>query len=426
MTENNNIVISDKVKALQSALYFFMNQESFYGTLLQHIPIKFMDTISTAAITYNTRNECFEVLLNTKYFCKLKLEHRVAVLHHEILHFTNKHLFRFPFMKADNETRKLYNIAGDMAINQFIKNLPNGCEVCPSREALLSGKGTCANEDCPGHCINVTDWKLDSGQPFPLLRSMEEYYDLIKNNMKNNQHMLKGKGGETQDQHLWEELSESGMEKVLKEAKNLVKRTIEKTQYSHSTIPASMKDLLQEIETMATGLNCKEILRKAIKRTVCATDRSSSWMRPNKRYGNYAPGTRVGDLPKLHEYIDTSGSISHTEMNVFLSVIEKFLQAGARDCYLGLWNTKLYYKKKVKKHEKFNPNVIESGGTEVSCVLADIVKTCPDMSIILTDGFFDASDIKVPGEVIWVISNGGNTNHPMKHLGKTFTLESIT
>jgi predicted metal-dependent peptidase len=425
MLDNKTIVISDKVKALQSALYYFATEHSFYGTLLQHLPIKFTSQVPTAAITYNPKNEHFEVLLSNDWFCKLKLETRVAVLHHEILHFTNKHLFRFPFMKADNETRKIYNIAGDMAINQYIKHLPNGCEQCPPRKEMLGGKVKCENQDCPGICIDVKDWKLDSGEPFPLLRPMEEYYELIKNNQKNNKQMTDGEGVDTLDQHMWDELSEEEKGKILKKAKEVIKRTIEKTASSHTNVPDGMSDLLQEIETMATSLNCKEILRKAIKQTVCAFDRTSSWKRPNKRYGNYAPGTKTGNLPRLNVYADSSGSISHTEMNVFLGVLEKFMTAGARDCYLGLWHTSLYHKKKFKLRDRFDPEIIQSGGTDVSCVMQDIFETNPDLSVILTDGYFDASDIKVTSEVIWVISEGGQVNHPMKHVGKTFSLTSI-
>jgi predicted metal-dependent peptidase len=388
----------DKKKALESSLYYFTVQQPFMGSMIQELTMKYSEQVPTAGITFAKDQQQFEIYFNPEYFCSLSRDERVAVLHHEILHFTNKHLFRLPFMKASEEDRQMYNIAGDMSINQYIQNLPKGC-------------------------VDVKDWKLDTGQPFPTFQSMETYYDLLKNNKKNNEEQMKGY--KPFDSHDWEELDEETKQKMLEEAKKIVKRTIEKTQYGHSSVPDSIKDLLEELNTMSAALNYKQILKNAIKKSVSVSDRESTWKRPNKRYGVMSPGSKLGSLPVLQFFNDSSGSISLTEQNEYLRIMDDFLKVGSRKCVLAFWHTTLYYKKPYRRGQEFKREDIESGGTDVTCVMEDIKKSKPDLSFILTDGYFDRCNVETTSEIIWIISKGGNKDHPMKHIGKTILLEHL-
>lgn len=383
---------------LESAIRNLIKDDPFHGIMLQCINIKYTEIIPTAAITFNPKASQYEVMLNPNFFCGLEVNQRVAVLFHEILHFTNKHLFRLPFLTATPEDRKLYNIAGDMSINQYIRHLPDGC-------------------------VDVKMWKMDDGNQFPLLKSMEEYYNLLKTQTKNNKKTMDGY--KEFDQHMWDALTEEEKETMLKEAKKLIQRTIEKSVYAHSTMPEHIKDLLNEIETLATGINYRNLLKKAIKKTISAMDRDGTWVRPNKRYGVMAKGTKLGALPSINQYADTSGSISRTELNAFLNVMSGFLKAGTKKCMLGLWHTELYYKKQFRLNSQIAEDALQSGGTCVESVIKDINKALPNLSIILTDGYYEDCKIKPKAEIIWVISKGGNKEHPMKQYGKTILLDKI-
>jgi predicted metal-dependent peptidase len=399
----NKISEQDKQRAIQSAIYYLTSSQPFYGGLLQELVMKFTNRVPTAGITFNKNMNQYEIHINPDFFCNLSTNQRVAVLHHEILHFTNKHLFRLPFLSASEEDRSLYNMAGDMAINQYITDLPEGC-------------------------IDVKDWNCEVGNPptlegFPKLQSMETYYELLKDNQKNNKEQHNKY--KPFDEHDWEKLDEDTKQKMLEEARKVLNRTIEKTSFSHTSIPDSIKDLLSEIEVMSAKINYKQILKQVIKRKVSASDRENTWKRPNKRYGIAAPGTRVGMLPKLSMFVDTSGSISHIEMNQFLDIISGFLKAGSRECQLILWHTSIYSKKKFRLMDKVVDKEIESGGTDINCVLQEIKISNPNLSIILTDGYYESSSIKPDSEIIWVISKGGNIDHPLKNLGKTVLLEGI-
>jgi predicted metal-dependent peptidase len=419
MTETHRIISEEeKALAIQSAVYYLTAGDKssntapqpFYGSFLQELTIKYSEMVPTAGITYNQKLSQYEIFINPNYFCNLKRAERVAVFHHEVLHFTNKHLFRLPFLdkKTKDEDRKLYNIAGDMAINQYIPNLPEGC-------------------------VDVKQWKKDDGAEFPTLQNMESYYDLIKNQSKQQKQNNQTKGNVNEnldkykefDQHFWDDLDEETKKKMLEEAKKIIKRTVEKSSFGNTNVPNSVKDLLIEIDSLTTEINYKQILKSTIKKTVSCADRENTWKRPNRRYGIYSPGLKIGELPNLTMLVDTSGSISLRELNEFLHIISEFLKVGTRNCQLALWHTELYYKKKYKLGTELDKSELQSGGTNITCALEDIKKTNPNLAIILTDGYYDVSDVKVNSEIIWIISKGGNVNHPMKHMGKTIELDKI-
>src|ERR1017187_6295619 len=90
--------MDNKTKELiQGSTYYTITQDPFLGGLVQELTVKFNETqVPTAGITFNKKMSKYELYLNPKWFSTLKLEERSAVLLHEVMHFTNKHLFRLP------------------------------------------------------------------------------------------------------------------------------------------------------------------------------------------------------------------------------------------------------------------------------------------------------------------------------------------
>lgn len=404
MSEERSVV-------LQSTIYKMLSVPStcFYGFVLQCLDIKFSEAIPTAGIYFDKNVNKFSIIINPSFFCSLPLDNRIAILHHEILHFTHNHLIRINLTNASNEEKTLYNLAMDMAINQYIKNLPEGC-------------------------VNVKDWKIDTTTPFPLERSAEEYYELIKKTTTQNR--AKGEGTKINDpiydkvkpldEHDWQKLSEEEKQQAISQAKQVFERSIEKTeqQYGkHNNVPEYVKEQLKVLDIQMNKFNAKTILKNAIKRTVASFDRDYSWNRRNKRYGIFSPGSKCRDMPKVTIYCDTSGSISVNELNQFMKVVDSFTQAGASKITIALWHDNIYSTTSHKKNKKIEG--LESGGTNVACVLQDIQKNTPNLSIILTDGCFSEEKCNIKSEVIFIISKGGVKNHPMKHLGKTLSLEEV-
>lgn len=400
-------MITKEVKkhCLESAFLKFLFQDPFFACFLQEINVSYNYFAPTAYIAWKKEKDEFELGLNPDYFCSFELDQRVAILFHEVLHFMHKHLVRFKFEGISEEERKLQNIAMDMAINQYITNKPEGW-------------------------VDVKDYKYYNKankvtEAFPLNKPAEVYLELLKDpkNKKLNQGVLEKYM--PNDEHIWEELSEEQKKKMLEESQKVLNRTLEKSSTSFSNLPDYLKDLFQHLEGEIAKLDYKTILRQAIKRTLAVSDRSYTWKRPSKRYGVYSPGTETGKLPSLEFLTDTSGSISHAELNQAWGCLSGFLKACGKKCRLSLWHTEMYHTQPIKLRQEVDASVLQSGGTLVASALAQIKKTNPNLAIIFTDGYFEQCEYKGNTEIIWLISKGGSKEHPMKHVGKTIPLESL-
>jgi len=122
----------------------------------------------------------------TKQTWGLTPEEKLGLLEHEILHILNKHLIRI-----DNRDSYVWNVATDIAINQYIKGLPEGA-MCPDCGIFVRNINSAFPKNCPlckieldekiNKCkplalndikIKDTDVKLDPNNP------SETYYDII-------------------------------------------------------------------------------------------------------------------------------------------------------------------------------------------------------------------------------------------------------
>lgn len=431
-----------KTQCLSTVIYECCTKtHQFMGAVLQSLTISYGHQIPTAGILFNTDAKHWEMLINPFFFCKkLNADQRKAVLLHELSHILHKHPLRVPFLKIAARKRMIMNIAADMAINQFIKNIPDGCPQCPPPDAQKA----CANELCCGRGIFLrdffdTDAKTGAKIPWKPNQSMEFYYEKLLTRFEDPEEgdgTGDGQGNagggaatsdlpQTTDEHLWDQ---GGVEErdMLDATEELAKRAMVKARLDFDNLPGAVKELLEDIKTRRAELNYKALIMAAMKRNASGHNRDHTWTRPSKRYGNKARGTKVGELPKLHNFIDTSGSISIEEANGFLEVVDQFLKVGARKCDLGFFHTELYKDGKYKLGTKVKREDIQSGGTDLKPVLERILKTKPDMSVILTDGCY--GDVPVeswlrPGEkmpyILWVISKDGEAKHPLARLGTT-------
>lgn len=395
------------VKDIQKAIYSLFKKEPFFALLLQEINIRMTPQVPTMGVSFDKKINKFFMYINPSFYKKMNGTEQQAVLIHEILHILHKHILNVRMI--DTKDRAMLNIAMDMSINQYITGLPNGCPECPTDPKKIE---PCKNKDCVGKCINVQDWKTKDGKPFPKFKNFETYFDLIKDTKDNSNKDIfesyAGNEGQTLDQHDFEQLSDEEKKDVLKEMKGVLERTIEKSSYGHSQVPEYVKDLLKQIESNIGAINYKKILSQVIKKSLNMLDREHTWHKPNKRYGYLSKGTKVGQIPNAYFLADTSGSISHTEINEFMNVVDNFLKVGQKKCWMGLWHTQLYSVKKYRVGTKLKETDIEAGGTDPNPTLEYIKSKNPDLSVILTDGYFSLPNKKYSNNILWVIAKNGN------------------
>lgn len=447
-------VPAEKMKSdLQTTIYNTTKSHPFLGSILQIMNISFTHVLPTAGVMFNAEVKRWELMINPHFFCnKLNDPQRKAVLLHELYHITHKHPLRIPFLKLSVHKRQLMNIAMDMAINQYIKDIPDGCPSCPPPGQF----GPCsAPETCCGRGIHLRDFfdydeKTKKNIPWADRREAEFYYDKLLNRFDDpdpsDMGDGDGQGGEgdgqgqgkpgkgpgnagggaqsgdlpqTTDVHHWDgSAQESDM---LEATEDLVKRAQIKCRFSYDELPGFVKELLDHIKQRKAELNYKAIIMQALKASLPANFRVSSWTRKSRRFGNKAPGRKNGEQPELYNFIDTSGSISIEEANSFLDIVDEFLKIGARKCMLNMFHTRNYYHEEYKRGQRIKREDIQSGGTCLEDSFRLIAKDRPDLSIILTDGYYgNIDEKKLVGpngqfpNVVFIISKGGTTEHPFK------------
>jgi hypothetical protein len=248
---------------------------------------------------------------------------------------------------------------------------------------------------------------------------------------KGGQGAGKGKGKGTPrefDSHNWDASADET--EVLDATEELVKRAMIKQNLSYDELPGHIKALLEDMKTRRAELNYRALILSAIKRSASGHDRKHTWTRTNRRFGNKAPGSKVGDAPKLSIELDTSGSISVEECNEFLSIVDEFLKVGERKCFINLFSDTRYYhaRYKIGKRDMVRDNV-KMGGTCLESTLKHILEERNDLNVIVTDGYYGNVEFEKwlkPGQnmpqVLWVISKNGTEDHPLKRLGQTIKI----
>lgn len=443
----------EQSQCLATAIFHVVKLNTFMGSVLQCMNITYTHILPTAGVMFNSEVKRWDLLINPYFFCKkLNKEQREAVLLHELYHITHKHPLRVPFMNLSTHKRQLMNIAMDMAINQYIKNLPDGCPQCPPRNTYQP----CKNPDCCGRGIFLkdfydTDPKTNKQILWESKREAEYYYEKLLERFddpdpddsdgqgqeqedcqacggtgkqpdgnggeedceacdgtgkqpgqgKGKGKPGKGKGNagggadsgdlpETMDVHHWDGSAEE--KDMLEATEDLVKRAMVKARFGHDDLPNHVKELLAHIETRKAQLNYKALILAAMKKSLPANFRVKSWTRKSRRFGNKAPGNRNGEQPKLDNYVDTSGSISIEEANEFLDIVDEFLRVGAKECMLNMFHTSNYYREKYKRGQRIKREDIQSGGTCLEDSFRVIAKYRPDLAVILTDGYYSGVD----------------------------------
>jgi predicted metal-dependent peptidase len=435
-----------KQRALLTALYACRSQYPFYGAALQSLNISWSHQIPTAGVVFNKETRNWSLLINEDFFCrKITSDNtRLALLLHEIMHITHQHTIRVPFMNLSPKRRQLMNIAADASINSLIRDLPDGCEKC--RNANIEQIDLIHKEDnfadCPGKAILPEMFhEVDAnGNKIPLRHgmTMEQIYlkllalyedpDKSENSEKdelgdeedgsnyddNNQDKIP----RALDSHDWSD-GDIPEKDIIDASVELIKRAMIKANTSYSNLPGAVRDLLDYAEKRKAELNYRAILQRAMRKNMPGNTRKYTWRRESRRHGDDAPGTTIGDLPRLDIAIDTSGSISVEEINTFLGVIDGLLTVGHRKCDINLFHTEEYLRRVYRRGDRLKQYEVQSGGTDLTATLRRVAKMRPNLTIILTDGYFSYVNVKdflkfnqrFPATV-FVISPNGTKDHP--------------
>ena len=387
----------------------------FYAHMIGQCSIKIRDDIpSPAGVMFNVDH--YDLFINPDMFDKFTLPERLAILKHEMLHILQGHVKR-----VDGRVHLPWNYATDCAINQLIDqdDLP---------EQGVTPKTLGEMLDCD----------------VPLNESSEFYYELLKDQLTDDDDTQKANDDDTQkanngatqkannddgqedesnaedgepgkpnmiDTHdTWQE---SVGDKDLQDdmTKNMIETAQDETIKNKGNIPQACSEWL-EIHTRESKVNWKKILRGIVGNK--KVGKRSTIMRGDRRFPKREDlrGKTKDRLFNLLVIADVSGSMSDKAVLETLGEVQHICNITKTNVDLIQIDTDAYEPQKLEKNTK----LIERrgfGGTQLHPALekAQEYNIDFDAVVVLTDGGLWGDDIeyfkKLNMKVIWLIESSG-------------------
>ena len=391
----------DKQQSLSKIGKELMLKEPYYGFFLIMLN-KLWDSkrVPTAGVSKNGIN--YQLAINPEFWESLSEEHKYGLLKHELLHIAFGHLTTF-FKFSD---RKLANVAMDMEINQYIDD-----------------------EQLPEGGININDYEdlnLDTRA------GCRYYYDKLKqlqdeknkNGTCGNEPMDELldniESGNIPDHSTWEEfdnLSEAEKQLIERQLQKVLTDAQEQTIKKRGTVPGEIEGLIIVEEIVKPKFNWRGYIRRF---TGVSTKVFTKKIRrkENHRFSDN-PGLKVKMRQHMLLAIDTSGSVSDTELKEFMSEIFHIYKCGV-DITIVQCDTTI---KSIEPYKgKLEMNVTGRGGTEFDPVLEYFNENQKKYTslVYFTDGEC-YTDVKPKGNTLWVLSERSSMNESLP--GKVIKLE---
>jgi len=377
--------VQDQLSRVSKTLIF---TEPFYGIFLIGMQKEFNKNIATAGV--GKHGIGMRLVINPDFFAELSEPHQQGLLKHELLHIAFGHLI----MADKYPNKKLFNIAADIEINQYI-----------DRNMLPAGGLT---------LDTFKDLRL------PKRAGTNEYYKLLQQTMDKNgnssndalQSILDQMDGESQYDHkLWNEvtdLPEAEKKLVQKQYQHQMKTTAEEIQKKHGNIPGELAEIIERLFTIEPPkFNWKAYLKRFINNASKIYTKKLR-RKYNKRYsGN--PGLKIKHRNHVLVGVDTSGSVSSEELVEFMNELYHMHKTGNQI-------TVAQFDTELTSVEEFNPkknwNIKGRGGTCFQAVIDHYNENKYSAFICLTDGeAYNPNNC--PKNALWVHSSRSRINEEL-------------
>jgi len=359
-------------------------EEPFYGLFLVGLNKTFRKDIPTAGVSKHGIG--VQLAVNPDFFDNLSLEHRVGLVKHEILHISFGHLI----MRDIYSDKKLFNIAADLEINQYIDSsyLPEGGITMDSfPELKLPAKaGTKVYYDL------LSEAKDDGTSP-----SLDSMLNDIEGDSPYDSHP-------TWDE--FDELSEADKKLIEKQVEHQLKEVAEQTEKRQGTIPGELGEIISRLRHVEPAkFDWKAYLRRFVGNSSVVYTKKLR-RKYNKRYVAN-PGLKIKFKNHILVGVDTSGSVSSSELVEFMNEINHMHKTGHK-ITVAQCDTRL------NSVEDFNPkkdwNIKGRGGTSFQPVVDHYNEYGRYTALIyLTDGEAYNPD-NCPKNTLWVLSSRSQMN----------------
>ena len=390
----------DKAQSLSKISKDLMLKEPYYGFFLIMLNKVWRKDLPTAGVSKQNIN--YQLAINEEFWTGLSDDHKMGLLKHELLHIAFGHLVSF----SSFSNKKLANVAMDMEINQYIEDswLPEGgIKLEDYADLKLDKKAGCRYYY--DQLLRLQDEKDKNGT------TGNDAMDKLLDNVAS---------GDIPDHSTWEEFDDmTDAEKKLieKQVQKILQDAKEQTVKKRGNVPGEIDGLIVIEEITKPKFDWRGYIRRF---TGVSTKVFTKKIRrkENRRYEDN-PGLKIKMRQHMLLAIDTSGSVSDTELAEFMNEIHHIYKAGV-DITIVQCDTSI---RSIEPYRGKNEiNVLGRGGTEFDPVLdyynANLKKYTS--LVYFTDGECYTS-VKPKSKVLWVLSERSSMNEDLP--GQVIKLE---
>jgi predicted metal-dependent peptidase len=374
--------------AKQSKL--LMLKEPFYGLVLISLNKELTSGIQTACVTPDGIN--IKLCVNPQFWLELDEKTKLAVLKHELLHIVFFHLSHFDRFS----NKKLYNVAADLEINQYIESEYKG----EKWEGLEYNEGIFEE-------LNLLP-----------KQGTKYYYDALQTEMDQNPDSEVSqflKSIENDCHNLWdamEGMGEAERKLIQKQIDHQLKEiSSEISKKNRGLIPSELSQYINSLfEITEPVLDWKSYLRRFSSQSIKIITKKSRH-KPNKRFSDN-PALKIKPKKNTLVAIDTSGSVSNEELVEFFNEIYHIYKSGT-DVTIIECDAKIQriYEYKGKLEEL---SVKGRGGTDFEPVFKYWSENNKYNNLIyLTDGECSSPETKILKPTLWVHSSKSEINETL-------------
>lgn len=295
------------IHAYENTVLGLLRNKGFFAKLLMTMRKDFNFPIPTCGVSIMSTGITLHI--NKDMFLNLTPSEREGVLVHEILHVIHNHLLRFKEFKI--KERDLANIACDIAINQYIPNIPKNITI----------KHPDTGEVITGETVSYEKLKKEIPDLLPLMNA-EYYFNKMKKEGMGEGDSSSGDEikslGHLIDSH--DEWNKSDL--TAEQEEKLIKGHIKAVLDSCSDQEKECVDKTLIEEFIKTNIDWKAQLRSFLANSE-ETFTESTRKKRNRRYGIIQPGHKNEAKMNLCIAVDTSGSMSEDSLKLIFGEIER-------------------------------------------------------------------------------------------------------
>ena len=382
----------DKQQSLSKISKELMLREPYYGFFLIMLNKMWRKDLPTAGVSKNGIN--YQLAINEEFWTSLSEKHQMGLLKHELLHIAFGHLVSFGSFR----NKKLANVAMDMEINQYIDPdyLPDGgIDINNYEDLNLDKKAGCRYYY--DKLQQLKDEKDKNGT------CGDEEMDKLLDNVDS---------GDVPDHSTWEEfddLSEAEKKLIEKQIQKVLSDAKEQTIKKRGNVPGEIEGVIIIEEIVKPKFDWRSYVRR-FSGTSTKVFTKKIRRKENRRYDEN-PGLKIKMKQHMLLAIDTSGSVSDTELTEFMNEIHHIYKAGV-DITIVQCDTSINSIEEYKGKNELN--VKGRGGTEFDPVLDYYNANQKKYTslVYFTDGECYTS-VKPKGRVLWVLSERSSMNESL-------------